>query len=204
MATKTTKRASLKVVKTAAEASKPEEHEDSRKAASRARSNAALVEGRKRAAETKRKRAEAKAAAVARGEVPRAELFRRGEYPVTAWEDAEIKRGRPRNLDGSFTGAWPNFTGAQQASIRRELLRRGQSDFDSMYRDAIRVLRDVAINGENESARTKAALALIERVGGKVPERLEVHSADPWQDILEDVLSDEVLERVTGEARQDA
>lgn len=73
-----------------------------------------------------------------------------------------------------------------------------------MYRDAIRVLRDVAINGENESARTKAALALIERVGGKVPERLEVHSADPWQDILEDVLSDEVLERVTGEARQDA
>lgn len=204
MATKTTKRASLKVVKTAAEASKPEEHEDSRKAASRARSNAALVEGRRRSAETRAAKAAKAAERRTRGERSNLELYKAGEYPVTAWDDAEIKRGRPRNLDGSFGGAWPNFTGAQQASIRRELLRRGQSDFDSMYRDAIRVLRDVAINGENESARTKAALALIERVGGKVPERLEVHSADPWQDILEDVLSDEVLERVTGEARQDA
>jgi hypothetical protein len=43
----------------------------------------------------------------------------------------------------------------------------------------------------------KAADLLIQRVAGKTPDKIEVHSADPWQDILDKVLDDEVLERVS-------
>ncbi len=122
--------------------------------------------------------------------------YRAGTYPCIEWEDEEVSKGRPRGRDG-FAGPHPALTGRQQGEVRRELLRRGQSKFDSMYEDAIKVLHDVAQNGENESARVKAALAIKEMVAGKVPERIEIKSSDPWQDILDEVMTDDVLRPVS-------
>jgi hypothetical protein len=90
-----------------------------------------------------------------------------------------------------------SLTAKQQQEIKKELLRRGQGQFDSMYVDAIKVLHSVAMHGEQDSARVKAAELLIQRVAGKTPDKIELHSADPWQDILDKVLDDEVLERVS-------
>lgn len=123
------------------------------------------------------------------------ERYRDGTYPVGEWDSAEIRRGRPRGREG-FSGLHPALTGRQQGEIKRELLRRGQNKFDSMYADAIKVLHDVAKYGEKDADRVKAALAIKEMVAGKVPERIEIKSSDPWQDILDEVLTDEVLPRV--------
>lgn len=128
------------------------------------------------------------------------ERFRKGEYPISEWSDEEISRGRPANRDGTFDGPWPRFSGKEQSELKRELLKRGQRKIDSLYQVAIETLEDVAKNGDSDAARVKAALALAERTAGKVPERIELKSADPWQDILDEVLSDDVLERVKDEA----
>lgn len=125
------------------------------------------------------------------------ERYRAGEYPVTEWSNDEVSRGRPANRDGSFDGPWPKFTGKQQADIRRELLRRGQSKMDEAYLLAIKVLADVAKHGEKDSDRVKAADLLMQRTAGKVPERVEIKSSDPWQDILDEIMDDEVLQRMT-------
>lgn len=192
---RSTKAPDLKVVTSPAEASKPAAQRN-RKRTTEER-NAQLAEARKRAAETKRAQGERRAALRAAGVRPGLERYRAGEYPVSAWTDEEVARGKPANIDGSFEGPMPTLSGKQQAEIKKELLRRGQRQFDSLYVDAIRALHSVAMHGENESAIVKAADLLIQRVAGKTPERIEIKSADPWQDILDDVLSDEVLERVT-------
>jgi hypothetical protein len=130
-------------------------------------------------------------------------MFRDGEYPIGEWEDEEVQRGKPRNLDGGFAGNWPRFTGREQQQIKAELLKRGQSLVDSMYMDALKVLKDVAKNGDTSAARVKAADLLIQRTAGKVPERIEIKSSDPWQDILDDIMDDEVLSRMTTEEPAD-
>jgi hypothetical protein len=131
------------------------------------------------------------------------ERYRAGEYPVTEWDNTEVARGRPRGIDGGLGGQFPNLTGKQQAEIKRELLRRGQRRMDGLFGVAVSTLADVAKNGENESARVKAATELMNRVAGKTPDRIEIKSSDPWQDILDDIMDDEVLQRVN-EARVQA
>lgn len=118
-----------------------------------------------------------------------------GEYPVSEWTDREVQKGRPEGRDG-FGGPFPNFNGKQHAEIKRELLKRGQRKMDGLYTVAIKALAEVAEHGENESARVKAAQELINRTAGKTPDRVEIKSSDPWQDILDDIMNDEVLERV--------
>lgn len=123
--------------------------------------------------------------------------FRDGEYPVSEWTDEEVFKGRPINLDGTFGGTFPNFTGRQNQQIKAELLKRGQREMDSMFKDVVKVLHQVALHGDTDAARVKAADLLMQRVAGRVPERIEVKSSDPWQDILDDIMDDEVLSRMT-------
>lgn len=186
-------RRNLKVVKTPAEASQPAAQQNPRK--TKAERDAQLAEARRKSNETRRRQGEERRALRAAGVKSNLELYRAGEYPVSAWTDEEVGRGRPAGIGGTYEGG-VSFTSKQQAEIKKELLRRGQSQFDSMYADAIRVLHSVALHGENDSARVKAADLLINRVAGKTPDRLEIKSSDPWQDILDEVLDDEVLTRV--------
>ncbi len=131
------------------------------------------------------------------------DLYRDGAYPVGDWDDEEVSKGRPRGRE-DFAGAWPRLTGKQQGEIKRELLRRGQGKLDSMYMDALDALHKISQYGENESARVKASLALAERVAGKVPERIEIKSSDPWQDILDEIMTDDVLRPVDGSVASQA
>jgi hypothetical protein len=192
--TRKPKAVNLKVVKTAAEASKPAVQRNSR--VPKAERDAQLAEARRKSNETRRRQGEERRALRAAGVKSNLELYRAGEYPVSAWTDDEVSRGRPAGLGGTYEGT-VSLTAKQQQEIKKELLRRGQGQFDSMYVDAIKVLHSVAMHGEQDSARVKAAELLIQRVAGKTPDKIELHSADPWQDILDKVLDDEVLERVS-------
>jgi hypothetical protein len=129
------------------------------------------------------------------------ERFRAGQYPCSEWDDEEVAKGRPRGVAGEFGGQRPSMTGRQQAEAKRELLRRGQARFDELYTIAIDTLKEVAEGGEKDADRVKAALAIKEMVAGKVPERIEIKSSDPWQDILDDIMTDDVLPPVQQDSR---
>lgn len=143
-------------------------------------------------------------AARARGERSRLEKYRAGEYPCSSWDDKEISKGKPRGLDGGFTGGYPSLTGRQHAEIKRELLKRGQRQMDESLGLALKTLAQIAQYGESESARVKAATILMERAAGKVPDKIELKSSDPWQDILDEVMDDEVLQRMGVDVPADA
>lgn len=163
-----------------------------REAAVKARREESLL----RAQETRRQRGAVSRAARAAGEVSRLDKYRAGEYPCHEWEDEEVAKGRPKNLDGSFTGTYPNLTGRQHAEIKRELLKRGQRKMDGLFDVALDALSSIAQYGESEAARVKAADLLVQRVAGKVPDKVEIKSSDPWQDILDEIMDDDVLQRM--------
>jgi hypothetical protein len=191
----------LKVVKTAAEASKPAAQQDSPEVLDgKQRRMAALERGREKANAARKERARLTHERRAAGIKSPYQRWCDGEYPVSAWTDEEIKRGRPENLGGGFDGPYPRMTGKQLADIKRELLKRGQRQIDGYYTDALKVLQEIALHGENESARVKAADLLVQRTAGKLPDKVEIKSSDPWQDILDEVMRDDVLERVVNDA----
>lgn len=127
------------------------------------------------------------------GERTPLEKFRSGEYPIEQWTDDEISHGRPSDLTGGFAGKFPSISGKDHLAIRRELLKRGQSKIDGFYFRALAVLDEIATNSDSDAARVKAANLLMERTAGRTVERIEIKSSDPWADILEDVLNEEVL-----------
>lgn len=176
----------------AADASAPANQEDSRAAKRKAQLDAArekaIVARRKQVAGVRERRAA--------GEKTPLEKFRAGEYPISEWSDEEVFKGKPRAMDGTFSGAMPRFTGREHQQIKAELLKRGQRKMDGMFAEVVDVLHKVALYGETESARVKAAQILMERVAGKVPDKIEIKSSDPWQDILDEIMDDEVLQRM--------
>jgi hypothetical protein len=67
--------------------------------------------------------------------------------------------------------------------------------------NSINVIANVAYYGEKDSDRLKAAEIITERVLGKVTQRIEVHDADPWQTILDDIIDDAVVDRPAANAQ---
>lgn len=151
-----------------------------------------MAKGRARLAEL---RANARAAREA-GVPTRLSLYREGKLPFDEWTDEELGKGRPAGLNGIFDGAGPKFTPKEHAQIRVALLKRGERLLESYYVGALKVLEEVARSGESEPSRVKAANLIIERTAGRTVEKIEIKSSDPWQDILDEVLEDEVLERM--------
>ena len=191
MATKrTTKKANLTVVQSDSPAAASKKPAGDKGKMSRAEAVAKAQETRRQRAAERRARVEAN------GGRSNLDLYLAGEYPVGEWTDKEVQMGRPEGANG-FSGKVPTLTARQHAEAKRELLRRGQNYIDKMYPVALRVLADVAVNGEKDADRVKAALALAERTAGKVPERIELKSSDPWQDILDEIMTDEVLPKTS-------
>lgn len=119
----------------------------------------------------------------------RYELYKRGELKVTDLDDEEVAQQRFRDRAGGFNGRPPVLTGKQQAEFRRELLRRGQRSLDSMYIEALGVLKEIAKSAVAEDRdRLKAADMLIQRVAGKVPDRVELGPVDAFSGVLEGII----------------
>ena len=98
----------------------------------------------------------------------------------------ELARGQLRNDDGSFRGAPTKWVPSEfHRACIRELMTRGKVLYQENYIAAIAAMTTIATDERVEPGqRIRAAQFVIERIEGKVPERLEVGVSEPWQELL--------------------
>ncbi len=112
--------------------------------------------------------------------------FLAGELSVSDMDDEEIERGRFRSRDGSFKGVPPATVPrdfGQQLS--RELLRRTDSRFKAGLFKVQAHLYHLIFNADRDDVQLKATLAWLERVVGKVPDKVEMSAGEPswWSEV---------------------
>lgn len=123
---------------------------------------------------------------------PRLAKLISGELKVEDLDDEELARGYPKDRGGKFRGRPPKMIPKElHDRMTRELLRRGQDMFRMEYQTAIEAMAKIAADPTEKSAdRIKAAQYIIERVAGKVPDKVEIAAADPWQQIIDRIVVD--------------
>lgn len=117
----------------------------------------------------------------------------------------ELVRGEFRDKNGHFRGRPPKWVPREfHRACLRELMRRGRDMWQKNYLTAIEAMTDIAAGrGEagsvaTPSERIKAAQFVVERMEGKVPERLVVSEEPRWQTVMDGIVaevSDEALNR---------
>lgn len=119
-----------------------------------------------------------------------------GEYKweefVEALAPEELARGQLKDVNGNFSGRPPSFVPrAFHDACVRELLARGKVLYKENYVKAIQSMTEIANSPTaKESDRIKAAQFVIERLEGKVPDRVEISAADPWQQIISGIVAE--------------
>lgn len=110
----------------------------------------------------------------------------------------ELARGQLMDRDGRFIGRPPTFVPrAFHDACIRELLGRGRVLYKENYVKAIQAMTEIANSkSAKESDRIKAAQFVIERLEGKVPDKLEISAADPWQQIISGIISEADEEQI--------
>lgn len=119
-----------------------------------------------------------------------------GELDVADLDDEELARGRCKDKNGRFTGKPPLVVPRSlHDRMRKELLLRGDKLFAENYTEAVRVMANIAMDPRAENKdRIKAAQYVIERIAGKVPDKVELSAADPWQTIIDRIVVDDPRE----------
>lgn len=103
----------------------------------------------------------------------------------------ELARGQLKNDDGSFRGAPTKWVPSEfHRACVRELMTRGKVLYQSNYIEAIQAMTTIATTPSVDvGSRIRAAQFVIERIEGKVPERLEVGVSEPWQELLTGIVA---------------
>jgi hypothetical protein len=126
---------------------------------------------------------------------------------VETLDAEELVRGKLKDKNGDFAGRNPSWVPREfHRACIRELMRRGQKLWQGNYLQAIEAMTQIAIGkGVGTQAtpgeRIKAAQFVIERIEGKIPERVQVVEDSPWQVIIEDIVA-EVPDAVQADAVQ--
>lgn len=104
----------------------------------------------------------------------------------------ELARGDMKNVNGGFSGPRMKWIPAEfHRACVKELLLRGNTMWKENYLFAIETMTSIALDDNvDASNRIKAATFVIERIEGKVPERVEVRAGEPWQEILGGIVAD--------------
>lgn len=109
----------------------------------------------------------------------------------------ELVRGRLRDSAGGFRGRPPKWVPREfQQACLHELMTRGQELWLGSYTEAIKAMTDIACGRGPVGAlatpgeRLRAAQAVVERIEGKVPERLVVSQDKPWQTVLDGIVAE--------------
>lgn len=105
----------------------------------------------------------------------------------------ELVRGQLKNDKGSFVGAPSRWVPREfHKACIAELMKRGKKMYQGAYLDAIQVFVDIATNRNTEPQhRLKAAQYVIERLEGKVPEKLDIGITEaPWQGLLGGIVAE--------------
>jgi hypothetical protein len=133
-------------------------------------------------------------------EVERQHLYTWDEF-CQSLSPTELARGTLADKNGNFAGRPPKFVPRQFLNAcTRELLRRGGEMYRESYTVAIEAMTSIAGDRTAKaSERIKAAQFVIERIEGKIPDRVVVSAEDPWQvaldGIVAEVAEDEAIAR---------
>lgn len=108
----------------------------------------------------------------------------------------ELVRGQPKAVDGTFRGRPPKWIPrAFHRACIAELMRRGKQMWQINYLDAIEAMTEIARGtGAGKHAtpgeRLKAAQFIIERLEGKIPDRVIISDEQPWMLVLDDIVGE--------------
>jgi hypothetical protein len=104
----------------------------------------------------------------------------------------ELARGQLKAKNGHFVGAPPKWVPSEfHKACIRELINRGKRLYQENYIEAIQAMTTLATDPRVEPRdRMRAAQFVIERIEGKVPDRLEVGVSEPWQELLTGIVAD--------------
>lgn len=119
--------------------------------------------------------------------------FLDGEIGVEDLTEEELITGRLNAVDGSRRGRPPDLIPRQfHEALVRETLKRGRELMRSHFLSAIGALTEIATNPKvDEGHRLRAINMVLERVAGKVPDKVEVHDRkSPFDQMLEDAAKD--------------
>lgn len=104
----------------------------------------------------------------------------------------ELVYGKLKDKNGGFTGRPPAWVPREfHRACIRELMRRGQHLWRENYLASIEAMTMLAQDPKVKPAdRIKAAIFVIERIEGKIPERVEITGDSPWQLAIEDIVAE--------------
>lgn len=121
---------------------------------------------------------------------------------VGTLSNEELARGQLKGRNGGFSGRPSNWVPREfhQACLR-ELLKRGKQLWMENYVEAIKAMTDIAAGrGPGKHAtpaeRIRAAQFVVERLEGKVPDKLEVSTDQPWQAAIKAIVADVSPEQI--------
>lgn len=110
-----------------------------------------------------------------------------GKIDVADLSPEELARGQLKDKNGRFTGRPPKFLPRDLVMrMRREFLARGDKAFEDSYLDAVNEMKRIMTSAKvDDAVRLKAAIYIVERVGGKTPEHIEMKVDAPWMGMLQ-------------------
>lgn len=112
----------------------------------------------------------------------------RGEEDVTEWSEEELVQGRRKASDGTWGGRRPKLvpTAVHDQLVKQTLSEANQLLLSQAPR-AIEMLFDLAENAEDEGVRLKAVGMILDRVMGKVTEKIDLRAEvelKPWEEAI--------------------
>jgi len=113
-----------------------------------------------------------------------------GKLSVESLDFEELARLQLKDKNGRFTGRPPRYLPADIVKrMRNEFFKRGDGMFAQNYERCIQVMVDLAVSPITEDAtRFRAAQYVIERVRGKIPDRVEITADEKaWQTAMASV-----------------
>jgi hypothetical protein len=124
---------------------------------------------------------------------PRYRAFLSGELTAADLDDEEIRRGQLRDKNGTFAGRPSNVIPREfHEAIAKEALDRMNGRLSRMVSLSVDVLTEIALNKRAPAvARNQAAIYLLERVVGKIPDKVQQEVVmKKFENDLEEIVED--------------
>lgn len=134
---------------------------------------------------------------------PRMEALISGELPITDLDEEEIMRGQLRSKDGTFRGRAHDMVPRQfYDALKAEQMRLWQMKVDAQFQPALDALLGLVTGSKvSHDAKYKAAVFLMERAGGKTPDKVEVKATlKKWEEGIEGLFYDDGKEASDGDS----
>ena len=115
-----------------------------------------------------------------------------GTLSVEELDDEECVRGQLRASDGSFRGRPPKAVPRElYLKMQSEAAKRWENKLKGMVDLSIEALGKLVTGGRSEMVRYQAAVYLVERTMGKIPDKVQVSAEiKRWEDVASNILVD--------------